>query len=102
MPSEALPGDLLFIYEKKKGVSRIERIKKTFHRPESQCAYQNLTTVETKLYKKFSVPLPFDKIKADKTLVQMKGVSRHFQGTTFPVTKDQSERLLSLLEKKHK
>ena len=96
-PPEAVVGDLVFIYQKRKGVYRLERIISQPKYKEQACATRGLLTADTLLIREFVIPVNFRKIKGDPVLSKIKGVSRRLQGTTFEVNDEQRERLIKLL-----
>ena len=97
-PSSAQIGDLVFIYQKGRGVYRVERVISSPMIKDLRCSTAGLLTASTMLVKEYANTVDFRSIRSDKVLSRMKGVSRSFQGTTFEVGKGEQRRLIELLK----
>jgi hypothetical protein len=94
-PKTSSAGDLLLLYEKSVGVTRLERLRSDPIVRERRCA-GSLMTVDTIWLKTLEKPVTARQIKKDKVLRQLTVVKRNFQGTCFSVPLELWPRLAQL------
>jgi len=95
---EAQPGDVLILYQCRRGLARVERLTGPAPTMEPRCADVGLRTVLTEFVFRIKVPVTLQELKEHPDLREMSAVRRSFQGTFFPVAPASWRVLRKLLE----
>ncbi len=97
VPKTAAVNDILLIYEKMKGIARVERVQSLPSVRERRCSEVGLATVDTTLIMDLTTPITARQLRSDKLLRKLPAVRRNFQGTCFRVPEELWPRLKSVI-----